>query len=283
MGNLMDGVNTIQDNYEKYKDMFTDKKNDIFTMDSFYQLLVAEMQNQDPLEPTSNTEFISQMASFTSLQAQQDNLDMQQQNYAKSLVGQVVGVSDGGSELITGTVKYVTYGDTVKVNVDGTNYNLDAIKLVYGEAADGTETAAKGSHIESYGAFASSLIGKEVTVSATDATGSYVFDQGTASSIEIQDGVVRVVVNGYAYDVTDIVSVADSTASTDNISELLEALGSVSANKNEEIAAIPEVEEPKETVGTTADPKDEMDIEDLPEEDETASLLELFQQEDFKC
>lgn len=278
MGNLMDGVNTIQDNYEKYKDMFTDKKNDVVTMDSFYQLLVAEMQNQDPLEPTSNTEFISQMASFTSLQAQQDNLDMQQQNYAKSLVGQVVGVSDGGSELITGTVKYVTYGDKVKVNVNGQNYNLDAIKLVYGEAADGYEAEANAAEqITNYGAFASSLIGKEVTVSGTDATGTSVFDRGTASSIEIQDGNVRVVVNGYAYNVTDVVAVADSTAATDNIGELLEALESVGAKKeSEEIAAIPEVEEPKETQAV-ADPTDDKDIEDLPEDDETASLLELFQ------
>lgn len=278
MGNLMDGVNTIQDNYEKYKDMFTDKKNDVVTMDSFYQLLVAEMQNQDPLEPTSNTEFISQMASFTSLQAQQDNLDMQQQNYAKSLVGQVVGVSDGGSELITGTVKYVTYGDKVKVNVNGQNYNLDAIKLVYGEAADGYEAEANAAEqITNYGAFASSLIGKEVTVNGTDATGTSVFDRGTASSIEIQDGNVRVVVNGYAYNVTDVVAVADSTAATDNIGELLEALGSVGAKKeSEEIAAIPEAEETKQTQAV-ADPTDDMDIEDLPEEDETASLLELFQ------
>ena len=278
MGNLMDGVNTIQDNYEKYKDMFTDKKNDVVTMDSFYQLLVAEMQNQDPLEPTSNTEFISQMASFTSLQAQQDNLDMQQQNYAKSLVGQVVGVSDGGTELITGTVKYVTYGETVKVNVDGTNYNLDDIKLVYGEAADGTEGAANAAEqITNYGAFASSLIGKEVTVSGTDATGMSVFDRGTASSIEIQDGNVRVVVNGYAYNVTDVVAVADTTAATDNIGELLEALGSVGAkDESDEIAAIPEVEESEEAQ-PEADPTADKDIEDLPEEDDTASLLELFQ------
>lgn len=275
MGNLMDGVNTIQDNYEKYKDMFTDKKNDVVTMDSFYQLLVAEMQNQDPLEPTSNTEFISQMASFTSLQAQQDNLDMQQQNYAKSLVGQIVGVSDGGSELITGTVKYVTYGDTVKVNVDGKNYNLDAIKLVYGEAADGYEAEVNAAEqITNYGAFASSLIGKDVTVSATDAAGTYVFDQGKATSIEIQDGNVRVVVNGYAYNVTDVVAVTDSTAATDNISELLEALESVGAKEeSEEIAAIPEVEETQ----SAADSTDDKDIEDLPEDDETASLLELFQ------
>ena len=274
MGNLMDGVNTIQDNYEKYKDMFTDKKNDVVTMDSFYQLLVAEMQNQDPLEPTSNTEFISQMASFTSLQAQQDNLDMQQQNYAKSLVGQVVGVSNGGTELVTGTVKYVTYGDTVKVNVDGKNYNLSDIKLVYGEAADGGETAANAAEqITNYGAFASSLIGKEVTVNGVDAMGTSVFDRGTASSIEIQDGNVRVVVNGYAYNVTDVVAVADSTSATDNINELLEAIAKSEKEESKEIAAIPQPEEENAVVDHTQD----ADIEDLPEEDETASLLELFQ------
>lgn len=275
MGDLMDRVNTIQDNYEKYKDMFTDKKNDVVSMDSFYQLLVAEMQNQDPLEPTSNTEFISQMASFTSLQAQQDNFEMQQQNYAKSLVGQVVGVSTGGSELITGTVKYVTYGDKVKVNVNGQNYNIDAIKLVYGEAADGSETAGNAAEqITNYGAFASSLIGKEVTVSGTDATGTSVFDRGTASSIEIQDGNVRVVINGYAYNVTDVVAVADSTSATDNINELLEALAKSENNDKQEIAEIPEVEEENAVVDNTQD----NDIEDLPDdEDETASLLELFQ------
>ena len=110
-----------------------------------------------------------------------------------------------------------------------------------------------------------------------------VFDRGTASSIEIQDGIVRVVVNGYAYNVTDVVAVADNTAATDNISELLEALGSVSANdENEEIAAIPEVEEPEETQ-TEADPEANEDIQDLPEDDEAASLLELFQQEEFEC
>lgn len=272
MGNLMDGVNTIQDNYEKYKDMFTDKKNDVVTMDSFYQLLVAEMQNQDPLEPTSNTEFISQMASFTSLQAQQDNLDMQQQNYAKSLVGQVVGVSNGGSELVTGTVKYVTYGDTVKVNVDGQNYNLSDVKLVYGEAADGTETAANAAEqITNYGAFASSLIGKEVTVNGVDATGMSVFDRGTASSIEIQDGNVRVVVNGYAYNVTDVVAVADSTSATDNINELLEAIADSRNEESNEIAAVPEEE------NAVVDNTQDEDIEDLPEDDDTESLLELFQ------
>ena len=38
------------------------KNNNVIDSDMFLTLLVAEMQNQDPLEPTSNTEWVSQYA-----------------------------------------------------------------------------------------------------------------------------------------------------------------------------------------------------------------------------
>lgn len=202
----IDGINTIQDNYEKYKDMFTNKDNDLITMESFYQLLVAEMQNQDPLEPTSNTEFISQMASFTSLQAQQDNFKTQQQNYANSLVGKTVTVATMSGELVTGKVNYTTFGETPQVNVNGSNYNLSAIKQLH----TGNEAL---SGINDYGAFATGLLGKNVMVQATDIDGTTFIDEGTVSSLEIQDGEVRLVINGYAYKPSDVVRVTEAVKS----------------------------------------------------------------------
>lgn len=48
--------------------------------DAFLQILVAQMANQDPLSPTSDTEFIAQMAQFSSLEQMQNmNAAMQSQ------------------------------------------------------------------------------------------------------------------------------------------------------------------------------------------------------------
>ena len=53
-------LQSVQSNHEKYKDLFKNSgKNDTISTDTFFSLLMAEMSNQDPLEPTSNTEFVS--------------------------------------------------------------------------------------------------------------------------------------------------------------------------------------------------------------------------------
>lgn len=293
----LDKIATGESNYEKYKDLFNDDRNDVVTMDSFYKLLVAEMSNQDPLEPTSNTEFISQLASFTSLQAQQDNFTLQKQNYANSLIGQVVTVQGNTKEdLVTGTVESVSYGDEVMIKVGDKTYKLSSIKQVHGYAGMGyTEEAY--SQIGNYGAFAAGILGKTVMVQAYDANGEVVIDRGTVSSLEIQDGMVRVIVNGMAYNVTDVVQVTDTAipnSSTDtDEDEEIEVSAPKTENsvpeKTEQTPTEPEKTEqtpteptepettetnPNDTAGTLADRTDEKDLTDLVENEPTAEQTE---------
>ncbi|MFA9375361.1 MAG: flagellar hook assembly protein FlgD [Lachnotalea sp.] len=58
--------------------------------DAFLQLLVAQMKYQDPLEPTSNTEYIAQLATFSQLEATQNLENATDESQAADLVGQPV-------------------------------------------------------------------------------------------------------------------------------------------------------------------------------------------------
>jgi flagellar basal-body rod modification protein FlgD len=74
--------------------------------DEFLQLLVTQMQYQDPLNPTSDTEFIAQMAQFSSLE-QMQNLNNNFSVYkAYELVGKEVSGTVNGN-VIEGVVEAV--------------------------------------------------------------------------------------------------------------------------------------------------------------------------------
>lgn len=209
----VDSIGNIQNNYEKYADYFSDTKNDTLSVDSFYELLLAEMTNQDPMEPTSNTEFVSQLATYSSLNVQKDALYYSNANYAASLVGKevIVAVSTGassadGQKLFTdrGTVTAMTFEDEkFNVTVNGKSYSLSNIMEVVSTDTQST--------VSSDGAFATSLIGRHVTVQATDSSGATVLDAGIVKSLEIENGVISVIVNDMAYKVSDVVKVEEAT------------------------------------------------------------------------
>ena len=74
--------------------------------DEFLHLLVTQMQYQDPLNPTSDTEFIAQMAQFSSLE-QMQNLNNNFSVYkAYELVGKEVSGSING-KVVEGVVEAV--------------------------------------------------------------------------------------------------------------------------------------------------------------------------------
>lgn len=107
-------------------------------VNDFLQLITVQLQNQDPLKPMDDTQFISQMASFTNLQQTQtltaDFEAYSQQaalSSASSLLGGYVTVSDDTLGTTSGQVASVMVVDgTPKIVVNGVPYDLTALQSV---------------------------------------------------------------------------------------------------------------------------------------------------------
>ncbi|WRS26691.1 flagellar hook capping FlgD N-terminal domain-containing protein [Oscillospiraceae bacterium MB08-C2-2] len=98
-------------------------------MDDFFKLLVAQMTNQDMMNPVNDTEFIAQMAQFTALQGIQSIQQQQLSSYAASYVGKSVTIADteknGDLKTIAGVVESVTFYDgSPRLIVGGKSYDL---------------------------------------------------------------------------------------------------------------------------------------------------------------
>jgi flagellar basal-body rod modification protein FlgD len=97
----------------------------------FLNLLVAQLTNQDPLNPQTNTDFVAQMAQFSSLQQatnmQQDIAQMR----ADSLLGQNVQLQTSSGDSVTGTVSAVNIMAGVpSLIVNGQSYQLNQVTAV---------------------------------------------------------------------------------------------------------------------------------------------------------
>ena len=109
--------------------------NDGMDKEAFLQLLVAQMKYQDPLQPTSNTEYISQYAQFSQVEQMQNMATSTDFARASSLVGQQVYVkttdSTGATNYVQGQVDYVVYENgKVYLSIDESLYSLDDLDTV---------------------------------------------------------------------------------------------------------------------------------------------------------
>ena len=101
--------------------------------DAFLQLLVAQMKYQDPLEPTDNTEYISQLATFSELEEMQNMVTGMTLQRASGLVGQevvlkVTSDATGATSVVSGQVDYVVYeNNKAYVSVDESLYSVDDV------------------------------------------------------------------------------------------------------------------------------------------------------------
>jgi flagellar basal-body rod modification protein FlgD len=106
------------------------------TQNDFLQLLVAQMENQDPLNPQSDTEMAAQMAQFTSLQQTTEMSASMSMLQADSLIGSTVTLQlDSAGDTTTGVVSGVELGSassdgTPQIVVNGVTYDLGQVLSV---------------------------------------------------------------------------------------------------------------------------------------------------------
>lgn len=271
--NYLDVLNSsdqIKSNYEKYKDKYVQGDKDTINTETFLKLLVAEMSNQDPLEPTSNTEFISQLAQFSSMQYMQDASKYAQANYATSLVGKTVSVYEvEGKDVITITdvcEKVSRNKDgTYTLTVNGKEFTLDKVTAVFDTAPkteepseddeNKTEPVIDPIELGDRIARASAMIEKYATVGVgtPDENGTYKeVVQGFIVAVQVLGGKINVIVNEKTYPIENILEVTHAYVVDDPDGDEGEFVDGITGTE-------------KQTSGS-----DIPDVEDLPDDEEEA-------------
>jgi flagellar basal-body rod modification protein FlgD len=110
--------------------------------DAFLKLLVTQLKYQDPSKPMDDTQFISQMAQFSSLE-QMTNVStgletlnkLQNSTQALNLAGHTVELKNPqGGDPISGKVDEVRFaGGTPSILVGGKEYTLGDVISVHGD------------------------------------------------------------------------------------------------------------------------------------------------------
>ncbi|MEC2053808.1 flagellar hook assembly protein FlgD [Peribacillus psychrosaccharolyticus] len=172
-------------------------KGDNLGKDDFLKLLMTQLQNQDPTSPMDDTQFISQMATFSSLEQvsnisttldkfvslqQQNSLISYNQFVGKEVTWHNIIESEGSEPIIqegTGVISSIQFkGDSVNFILE------DGTSLEPGNISEVKQTSSTGSLMS-----ASELIGKLI---------SYLNDQNEETSaivkaVQMKDGKAQLI------------------------------------------------------------------------------------------
>lgn len=155
----MADISSIVGPWTRYEDTVnkTEGKGSDLGKEDFLKLLVAQLTNQDPTQPMDDTQFVTQLATYSSLEQQMTTNDNLEQlislqkgtasSNAVSLIDKVVGWVDTESgELLTDQVSFVDIqgGDVYLYTASGQYVPFSSISYVGTmKPADQTKPATK--------------------------------------------------------------------------------------------------------------------------------------------
>ena len=150
--------------------------------DDFLQLLITQLQHQDPMNPSSDQDFIAQVAQFSSLEQMKNMNTSMQYQQGFSMMGKYISavVSDettGSQKTVTGEVTSVRMVEgVVKLVVGDSEVAIDDVAQV----ADNAEGVGATADLSKY----NTLIGLMATASLTDADSKVKKVDGIVSKVE---------------------------------------------------------------------------------------------------
>lgn len=267
-----DGTGSTESTEKIWNAVFTDKKQNAVSTEDFLSLMVAQMTNQDFMNPMDDTQFVTQLAQFSSMQMMQEMSNYTKTGYVMSLVGKDVTAAriTVSGELIkeTGPVQKVTLtNNEFGIYVNGKKFSLEQLMEI--GKTDGTSgTGGTAGSDDANGveeedtperrAYLNSLLGHEVTVHRTwkDEDGEEHQEEitGVVEKVTTKNRLYRVYIDDKWYLLEDVVEVGNKIGAVDG--EVIPPVADTDPAEDEG-----KVEETDPIEGVNPDEKVDPDIE----------------------
>ncbi len=199
---------------------FTEKLNERKELgkDAFLQLLVAQLQNQDPTKPMEDREFIAQLATFSNLEQMQNLNKASIEANANNMVGKFVstevyntttGKTEDISGFVIGTRKA---GDKTYLQLEnGSEMDYTDVKEVFTDNTLNGQLSGLQNSLNM--AENLNLIGKSVQCYTFDSSGNVTgYVEGTVDSVKFKNGTAILTIDNKEIPASGIFTISENDA-----------------------------------------------------------------------
>ena len=194
--------------------VFTDEKEKALSVNDFLTLMVSQLKNQDFMNPVDNTEYVTQLAQFATMQQMEELSSYMKTNYVMSLVGKNVTAANisvsGELQKETGPIQKVSLvNNEYSIYVNGKKFSLEKIMEVHDGTTTSTDTD-NGLDVQK-SSYLLSLIGKIATVQRRDKDNKVVEKvAGPVEKVSTEGNTYKLYVNDAWYPLDDLLVVENA-------------------------------------------------------------------------